>query len=87
MTQAHKVDQKIREEQERHVRVDQIHLKGKEDELARRREQLTLREAAIKPQEQEQELKVWEQALKNKKDAAEPSSGRDRKGKQPRCTQ
>ena len=48
MTQAHKVDQKIREEQERHVRVDQIHLKGKEDELARRREQLSLHEAAIK---------------------------------------
>ena len=81
------MDRKIKEEPERCVRVDQIHLKGKEDELARRREQLTLREAAIKPQEQEQELKVREEALKNKKDATEPSSGRDRKGKQPRCTQ
>jgi hypothetical protein len=49
-------DRKIREEQERHVRVDQIHVNGKEDELARRREQLSLREGAIK--RQEQELKV-----------------------------
>ena len=46
-----------------------------------------MHEAAIKHQKQEQELKVWEEALKNKKDAAEPSSGRDGKGKQPRCTQ
>ena len=76
---------KIREEQERRVRVDQIRLKGKEDDLARRREQLSMREAAIK--RQEQELKIREAALKNKKDAAEPSLGRDRKGKQPRCTQ
>jgi hypothetical protein len=44
-----------------------------------------MREAAIK--RQEQELKIREAALKNKKDAAESSSGRDRKGKQPRCTQ
>ena len=86
MTQVHEVDRKIREEQERRVRVDQIHLKGKEDEVARRREPLSLHEAAIKHQKQEQELKVWEEALKNKKDAAEPSSGSDRKGKQPRCT-
>ena len=74
----------MREVQERRVRVDQILLKGKEDELARRREKLSLREAAIK--RQEQELKFREAALKNKKDAAEPSSGRNRKGKQPRCT-
>jgi len=71
---------KIREEQERRVRVDQIRLKGKEDDLARRREQLSMREAAIK--RQEQELKVREQ-----ENVAEPSLGRDRKGKQPRCTQ
>jgi hypothetical protein len=38
MTQARDVDRKIREEQERRVRVDQLHLKGKEYELARRRE-------------------------------------------------
>jgi hypothetical protein len=44
-----------------------------------------MREAAIK--RQEQELKIREAALKNKKDAAESSPGRDRKGKQPRCTQ
>ena len=74
---------KIREEQERRIRVDQIRLKGKEDDLARR-EQLSMREAAIK--RQEQELKIREAALKNKKDAAEPSLGRGRKGKQPRCT-
>ena len=38
MTQAREMDRKIREEQEQHVRVDQICLKGQEDELARRRE-------------------------------------------------
>ena len=76
---------KIREEQEQRVRVEQIRLKGKEDDLARRREQLSMREATIK--RQEQEFKIREAALKNKKDAAEPFSGRDRKGKQPRCTQ
>ena len=85
MTQEREMVRKIREEQERRVRVDQIHLKGKEDDLARRREQLSMREAAIK--RQEQELKIWEAALKNKKDAAEPSLGHDRKRKQPRCTQ
>jgi hypothetical protein len=37
----------MREEQERRVRMDQIRLKGKEDE-PRRREQLSLCEAAIK---------------------------------------
>ena len=75
----------MREEQEWRVRVDQIHLNGKEDELARKREQLSLHEATIK--RQEQELKFREAALKNKKDAAEPSSGRNRKGKQPCYTQ
>ena len=85
MTQEREMVHKIREEQERRVRVDQIRLKGKEDDLARRREQLSMREAAIK--RQEQELKIREAVLKNKKDAAEPSSERDRKGKQPRCTQ
>lgn len=85
MTQEREMVRKIREEQERRVSVDHIRLNGKEDELARRREQLSLREAAIK--RQEQELKVREAAHKKKKDAAEPSSGRDRKGKQPRCTQ
>ena len=85
MTQEREKVRKIREEQEWRVRVDQIRLKGKEDDLARRREQLSMREAAIK--RQEQELKIREAALKNKKDAVEPSSGRNRKGKQPRCTQ
>jgi hypothetical protein len=37
----------MRLEQEWRLRVE-IHMKGKEDELARRREQLSLREAAIK---------------------------------------
>ena len=37
-----------------------------------------MREAAIK--RQEQELKIREAALKNKKDVAEPSLGHDRKG-------
>jgi hypothetical protein len=44
-----------------------------------------MRKAAIK--RIEQELKIRKAALKNKKDAAEPSSGRNRKGKQPHCTQ
>jgi len=66
-------------------RVYQICLKGKKDALSRRREQLSMREAAIK--RQEQELKIREAVLKNKKDAAEPSLGRDRKGKQQRYTQ
>jgi hypothetical protein len=35
-------------DQERRLRVDQICLKGKEDELARRQEQLSLHKAAIK---------------------------------------
>ena len=70
----------MREEQERRVRMDQIHLKGKEDELARRQEQISLCEAAIKRKKKERE--ACEAALKNKKDAVEPSSGRDRKGKQ-----
>ena len=60
---------------------EQIRLKGKEDEFARRREQISLHEAAIK--RKEQELKFCEPAL----NAAESSSGRDRKGKQPHCTQ
>lgn len=85
MTQAREVDRKIREEKERRVMMEQIHLKGKEDHLARRREQLNLREAAIK--RREEELQAREAALNNKRDAAEPSSGRDKKGKQPRYTQ
>ena len=75
MTQAREAEWQTRE---------QIRLKAKEDELARRREQLNLHEAAIK--RKEQELKFCEAALKNKKDAVEPSSGRDRKGKQQRYT-
>ena len=74
----------MREVQERRVRVDQIHLNGKEDELARKREQLSLHEATIK--RQEQELKFREAALNNKDDAAKPSSGHNIKGKQPCCT-
>ena len=74
----------MREEQERRVRMDQIRLKGKEDVLAWRREQLSLCEAAIKRKKKEHEAR--EAALKNKKDAVEPSSGRDRKGKQQRYT-
>jgi hypothetical protein len=54
MTQERGMVRKIREEQERSVRVNQIHLKGKEDGLARRREQLSMREAAIKRQERAQ---------------------------------
>jgi hypothetical protein len=65
--------------------VDQICLKGKEDEFARRREQLSLREAAIK--HQEEELQAHEAGVKNKsdrkKDAVEPFSGHKRKMKQP----
>ena len=75
MTQAREAERQTRE---------QIRLKAKEDELARMREQLNPREAAIK--RKEQELKFCEAALKNKNDAAEPSSGRDIEGKQPRCT-
>jgi hypothetical protein len=70
----------MREEQERRMRMDQFHLKGKEDELAWRRE-LNLSEVTIKCQEEE--IQAREAALKNKKDAVEPSSGHDRKGKQP----
>jgi len=76
MTQARKAERQTRE---------QIRLKSKEDDLARRREQLSLHETTIK--RKEQELKFREAALKNKNDAAEPSSGRDKMGKQPRCTQ
>ena len=85
MTQAREVERQMREEQEWRVRVDQIRLKGKEDELARMREQLNPREAAIK--RKEQELKFHEAALNNKNDAAKPSSGHNIKGKQPCCTQ
>jgi hypothetical protein len=74
----------MREEKERRVRMNQIRLKGKEDELARRREQLSLCEAAIK--RKKKECEACEAALKNKKDAVEPSSGHDRKGKQQRYT-
>jgi len=74
----------MREEQERRVRMDQIRLKGKEDVLAWRREQLSLCEAAIKRKKKEHEAR--EAALKNKKDEVEPSSGCDRKGKQQRYT-
>ena len=73
MTQAREAERQTRE---------QIRLKAKEDEMAKRREQLNLREAAIK--RKEQELKLREAALNNKNDATEPSSGRNIKGKQPR---
>jgi hypothetical protein len=43
-----------------------------------------MHEAAIK--RQEREFKIREAALKNKKDATEPSSRHDKKEKQPRCT-
>ena len=76
MTQAREAERQTRE---------QIRLKAKEDELARMREQLNPREAAIK--RKEQELKFREAAVNNKNDAAEPSSGRNIKGKQPCCTQ
>ena len=75
MTQAREAERQTRE---------QIRLKAKEDELARRMEQLHLCEAAIK--HKEQELKFREAALNNKNDAAKPSSGHNIKGKQPRCT-
>jgi hypothetical protein len=48
MTQAREVERQMQVEQEWRLRVDQIHLKGKEDELARSWEQLSLREATIK---------------------------------------
>jgi hypothetical protein len=47
MTLAREVERQMKEELERCVWVDQIYLKG-EEELARRRELLGLREAAIK---------------------------------------
>ena len=46
MTQACELERQMWHEQERRLRVYQIRLKGKMDELARRREQLSLREAA-----------------------------------------
>jgi len=59
-----------------------ICLKGKEDEFARRQEQLSLREVAIK--RQEEELQAREATLKNKsdmkKDATEPFSGHEERG-------
>ena len=73
MTQAREAERQTRE---------QIRLKAKEDEMAKRREQLNPHEAAIK--RKEQELKFHEAALNNKNDATEPSSGRNIKGKQPR---
>ena len=75
MTQARKAERQTRE---------QIRLKSKEDDLARRREQLSLHETTIK--RKEQELKFREAALNNKNDAAKPSSGHNIKGKQPCCT-
>jgi len=42
MTQEREMVRKIREEQEQRIRVDQICLKGKEDDLARRRKQLII---------------------------------------------
>lgn len=56
----------MRKEQERRGSGGPNPSEGKENELARKREQLSLYEAAIK--RQEQELKAGEVALKNKKD-------------------
>lgn len=57
------------------MRVDQICMKGKEDELARKWEQLSLRAVAINCYEKE--LQVHDTYPKNnnvnKKDAVEPS--------------
>ena len=88
MTQACELERQMWHEQERRLRVYQIRLKGKMDELARRREQLSLREAAIK--HQEEEFQAREATLKNKSDrkkgAAEQYSRCESKGKQPRYT-
>lgn len=67
MTQARELEQQRRFQQERRVRVDQIRLKGKGDELSRRLEQLSLCEAFIK--HQEEDLQVCEAALKGKSDS------------------
>ena len=80
-------------QQERRVRQQQIRLKGKEDELQRRREQLGAREAALKQQEQEFEdrkaqLEQEQQRLKNRNQHEGGSSADPaRKGKLPRFTQ
>jgi uncharacterized protein YecA (UPF0149 family) len=85
MTQAREVDRKIREDNERRVRMEQIRLQGREEQLARRREELNLREANIK--RREEELQAREAALRNKREGAEPSSRREKTGKHPRYTQ
>lgn len=79
--------------QERRVRQEQIRLKGKEDELQRRRETLGVREAALKRQEEDfvaREARLRQAEGRNKarnKESGEPSSERAKKGKYPRCTQ
>nr|TKW16043.1 hypothetical protein SEVIR_5G273800v2 [Setaria viridis] len=74
-------------EQERRIHQQQIRLKGKEDELQRRRDQLGAREVALKQQEEEFEtrqaqlLQEEERRKKMKKQGAECSSKTTRKGK------
>lgn len=93
MQEARESKRQARLEQERRVRQEQIRLKGKEDELQRRRATLGGREAALKRQEDEFEarearLRQTEESRKARNnEAGQPSSERARKGKYPRCTQ
>ncbi|KAF8661748.1 hypothetical protein HU200_056700 [Digitaria exilis] len=75
-------------EHERRVRQQQIRLKGKEDELKRRRAQLGEREATLKIQEEqfqarEADLKREEEKQKHRyKEAGQSSTTDGRKGKE-----
>ncbi|KAF8701353.1 hypothetical protein HU200_033683 [Digitaria exilis] len=77
-----------REEHERQVRQQQIHLNGKEDELKRWRAQLGEREVALKIQEEqfqdrEADLKREEEKQKHRyKEAGQSSTTDGRKGKE-----
>nr|TKW03020.1 hypothetical protein SEVIR_7G042000v2 [Setaria viridis] len=83
----------VRLEEERRVRQREIRLKGKVDQLQRRREELGAREATLKRQEEEFEarqaqlLEEEERQKKMKQQEAESSSKTSSKGKLPRFTQ
>ena len=93
MEQARELERLARLARERRVRQEQIRLKGKEDELQRRRETLGVREAALKQQEEkfvtrEARLRHAEDLAKTyTKEAGESSSGRTKKPKNFRSTQ
>ena len=67
MSEAREAARQARQDHERLVRQQEIRLKGKEDELTRRRQVLGAREAALKRQEEEFEAR--EAQLRQQRDA------------------